>query len=398
MNFDYQSHAFDLAKSTGLHLCTGALLSKVFFPVVVKEGAAYGALLGAATSITEKAIFHLSPLEENAQNKTLIALATLAVAYIATTKLIAGPLLGRIAQEFSADKAFKLCLSSFGTYLGYTIWQKNSRKEPEPSHDPQGDSIPPTPLKDALNGFKDVHDKNKLGQTALHVATVAGDENAIATLLKAGADIHAKDEDGYTPIHAAAEERHVNAIELLLSNSANIQATDQDGCTPLHIAALFGYVNAIKTLFSKGADIHALDQKGDTPLHAAAFEGHVNAIETLLTSGADIHALDQKGHTPLHYAAYNGHVSAIELLLSNSANIHALDQDGSTPLHLAAFDGDVNAIETLLSNGADIHALDQKGCTPLQIAEEEGLEEAKKILQKAQEQRKWYNRLRFWGS
>ncbi|MCB1066612.1 MAG: hypothetical protein KDK56_00365 [Simkania sp.] len=37
----------DLAKTTTLQFCTGALISKIFFPVVVKEGAVFCAVMGA---------------------------------------------------------------------------------------------------------------------------------------------------------------------------------------------------------------------------------------------------------------------------------------------------------------------------------------------------------------
>ncbi|WP_420421121.1 ankyrin repeat domain-containing protein [Simkania sp.] len=297
MNFDYKNYQ-TYAVSIGLQLCSGTLLSKAIFPIIVKEGAIYSALLGTSLSAVETATFYTTSLEENLQNKTLIALATLALAYFATTRLIAGPLFGRISVNFDASKAFKLCLSSFATYMGYTIWKEKGQKETESSHDTNEENISSEDLKQALYGLKDVNDRDEYEQTALHLAAINGNDTSITTLLNASSDIHAKNNRDNTPLHFAAYKGHINAIEVLLKAGSDIHATNIDGYTPLHMAAEQGHVKAIEVLLKAGSDIHARDNSDWTALCLAVCFGYEKAIEVLLKAGSDIHAKDKEGITP----------------------------------------------------------------------------------------------------
>ena len=75
-------------------------------------------------------------------------------------------------------------------------------------------------------------------QTALHYASrILGimSSNIIASLLRSGADIHARDNLGRTPLHLAATYYNIVAIKALLDRGASVVAVDNNDKTPCDI-------------------------------------------------------------------------------------------------------------------------------------------------------------------
>lgn len=61
----------------------------------------------------------------------------------------------------------------------------------------------------------------KKGNTALHIASLAGQEEVVKLLVQHGASVNVQSQNGFTPLYMAAQENHDNVVKYLLSNGAN---------------------------------------------------------------------------------------------------------------------------------------------------------------------------------
>lgn len=83
-----------------------------------------------------------------------------------------------------------------------------------------------------LNGQANVNIKNAAGETALHIATYYGVENAVRLCLQRDASkINSTDNAGYTPLHWAAIKGFDPIIEILLAKGAEPKLKDKAGKT-----------------------------------------------------------------------------------------------------------------------------------------------------------------------
>ena len=78
----------------------------------------------------------------------------------------------------------------------------------------------------------------QIGQTAIHVAALHGNVEAMAALLDMGADPDVENSRGSTPLHfaAAAKRRALEACRLLLDAGADDGLSDQMGQLPYQMA------------------------------------------------------------------------------------------------------------------------------------------------------------------
>jgi hypothetical protein len=63
------------------------------------------------------------------------------------------------------------------------------------------------------------------GNTPLHIAALAGQEEVVRLLLHCDADVNARSQQGFTPLYMAAQENHVDLCKILLSNGAKSSIT-----------------------------------------------------------------------------------------------------------------------------------------------------------------------------
>ncbi|MGH0177252.1 UNVERIFIED_CONTAM: hypothetical protein FKN15_074851 [Acipenser sinensis] len=233
----------------------------------------------------------------------------------------------------------------------------------------------------------------KKGNTALHIAALAGQEQVVTELTNYGGNVNAQSQTGFTPLHIAAHYENLNVAQLLLNRGASVNFTPKNGITPLHIASRRGNVIMVKLLLDRGAQIDSQTKDELTPLHCAARNGHARIIEILLDHGAPIQAKTKNGLTPLHVAVHHNHLDVVKLLLSKGSSPHnsARNQlevatsllqfgasanseslQGVTPLHLAAQEGRPDMVDLLISNQANVNLGNKSGLIPLHLVAQEG--------------------------
>jgi len=164
-----------------------------------------------------------------------------------------------------------------------------------------------------------------VGDTPLHLAAAAVNQQAVKLLLEAGADANAENRRKAAPLHYACDPRpalkdvwnpkqQVAVIELLLKHDADIEKADRGGVTALHRAVRARSPEAVQRLLKAGAKVdRRLGKKQSTLLHlavhstgaggtAGAIDEQVKIIRLLLQHGADPSTPDATGKSALDAA------------------------------------------------------------------------------------------------
>lgn len=243
----------------------------------------------------------------------------------------------------------------------------------------------------------DVHRKNNVGKTALHIAARKNLPDAVKFLLEKGADPDAEDSVGETPLHEALKcdtrLRHpqdTRVVEELLRFGR--QGKGADPCaggmvalhTPLHMAAANNAVanlellaaaaalrGALDTPAPNGAGDESLVSFSETALWLAAHNGHVDAVDVLLRHGATPSASCNHPEypTPLWSALAGGHFEIAErLLATNAAAPDAPDAGGQRILHKYWRENQGRVVRLLLAHHAKPRVRDNSGTEPIHYA------------------------------
>jgi ankyrin len=59
------------------------------------------------------------------------------------------------------------------------------------------------------------------GNTALHIASLAGQDIIVTILVENGANVNAQSLNGFTPLYMSAQENHETVVRYLLAHGAN---------------------------------------------------------------------------------------------------------------------------------------------------------------------------------
>src|SRR6266571_4261560 len=103
------------------------------------------------------------------------------------------------------------------------------------------------------------------------------DAQTVSALLQRRVDSRERDADGNSALHVAALHGNAEAVELLLAAGVDGNGTNKYGATPLIYAA--GNPKKVRALLAHGADPNRASLLGTTPLIAAA--GYPNTAGSL---------------------------------------------------------------------------------------------------------------------
>ncbi|XP_056162937.1 ankyrin repeat-containing protein ITN1-like [Syzygium oleosum] len=247
--------------------------------------------------------------------------------------------------------------------------------------------------------------KNKLGNTALHIAVQRGNVEVVRYLLNEDLEpvywknagqksplylaIESNDSaihdvlfslslepskiEGLPPIHGAIMRSNRDLVAKILEKNVKLFAmTDSRGSNVFHLAASTFQSHIFELLGPKTEHLaRQWDMNGDLPIHIASKMDNVYQIEKL-------HLVSRfpngQGRTVLHVAAKYGRASTVKYILRHpelGEQINAIDHDGNTPLHLAAMYSQPAAlIALLLDERIELAVSNNKCLTAVDIARE----------------------------
>ncbi|KAG2445106.1 hypothetical protein HYH02_008973 [Chlamydomonas schloesseri] len=274
---------------------------------------------------------------------------------------------------------------------------------------------------------------NEFGQTALHVAALWGNVEAIQALVECGADVNITNSRGSTPLHfgASAKKNTLAACQALLDAGADTENVDMMGRQPYEMAeveevrqllggpdarifefASKGDAAGLRQLLEEGkakdepVSLRVVDSDGNTPLNLAITAESLGTVQVILEHDPSmVNYPDMSGSTPLHTAVEAGNTDVLKYLLSrqpppemNVQNMHnseyaqgswlyggeTLEPFDKTPLHTAVEAGDAELVRLLLDTGrCNVNLLDFDKAAPLHLALEAGDDELVELLLRA---------------
>lgn len=266
--------------------------------------------------------------------------------------------------------------------------------------------------------------RNKYGQSALHLAVMKESEAVIHLLLATGkVDAKAEDAVQQTPLFMAVKAGAVPIVKLLLATGeVDPNTKDEYGRTPLYMAVKAGAVPMVKLLLaSSEVDPDAKDEYGRTLFSKAAGLGVEPVMKSVLETGSLTGKVDPVSRAVLqdqHHARwqekfhtlqdYQMQIMLLEqqrkrrlqkhieqwrvtdeeaiavmnlLLATDRVNPDTRDNYGRTPLMIAVEKGSTKIVEMLLATDrVDPDTKNNERRTPLIIAVEKGLIEIVKML------------------
>lgn len=143
----------------------------------------------------------------------------------------------------------------------------------------------------------------------LFAAAQRGDSSAIQDAAKRGADVNAFGDRGRTALMVAAMYKQTDAVNTLLSLGAKVKITAKDdtGTTPLMYAVVGGDIGIVKALLAKGADPAAKTKDGKRAIDIAGSQNKQDIVALLKTKTGSGTASAKKSSKPaVDVTAYTG--------------------------------------------------------------------------------------------
>ncbi|KRE42605.1 ankyrin repeat domain-containing protein [Knoellia sp. Soil729] len=183
-------------------------------------------------------------------------------------------------------------------------------------------------------------------------AAAAGDVDAAAAALRAGADVETRDEHQRTPLLLAATSDEVEVARLLLEAGASPDALDDRHDTPWLVTGVTGSVAMLEALLPANPDLTIRNRYGGVSVIPASERGHVDYVRRVVQTGIDVDHVNDLGWTALLEAVILGdggphHQEIVEILLEAGADRDLADREGVTALEHARAKGQVEVARVL---------------------------------------------------
>lgn len=153
-------------------------------------------------------------------------------------------------------------------------------------------------------------------RTALMVAAMKGNSEAVKRILEYNANPNLVDMHGSSALYEAARNGHDEAMEVLLKHGAKLGVSEADAASRACQAVFDGDMLTLRRLLKAGLPVDAGDYDKRRAAHIAACEGNVAALKVLVEFGADLAVKDRWGNTPEDEANRVGAGQVVEYLKS----------------------------------------------------------------------------------
>ena len=276
-----------------------------------------------------------------------------------------------------------------------------------------------------LDRGANINAQSSVGNTALHMAILAGHQDLARLLLLKGANISLQNKNGKSVVQLARERGHLHWIQEgvpkevfrklltgpplhraiwsknyslvceLLETGHDIAEEDQERVTPWEYCILSADVKLAQLLVDHMEKHKSFNHVGNAVFeiglnHMTAFdytdqhswEKTVQICSKLLPFRRmfDRNLEFAKAESPISkykktfliWAAELGRISQVEFFLTCHSDVNAADTFGSTGLHYAVGNKDFDMVRLLIDKGANLNLKDRHGNTPLIAAEKTG--------------------------
>ncbi|KFP18612.1 Nuclear factor NF-kappa-B p100 subunit, partial [Egretta garzetta] len=193
---------------------------------------------------------------------------------------------------------------------------------------------------------------NNLQQTPLHLAVITKQPQVVQLLLQARADPTLLDRYGNSLLHLALQAGDEEMLRTLLAHLGSaapylLHLPNFHGLLPVHLAVKAKSLACLDLLVRKGADVNAVERQGGrTPLHLAVEMENLNMATHLVKKlGADVNRPTFAKNTPLHLAAGLGSPTLTKLLLKAGADVLCENDEPISPSSSEASDTDADPEE-----------------------------------------------------
>ena len=134
-------------------------------------------------------------------------------------------------------------------------------------------------------------------RTALMVASMNGEAEAVAKLLEYNASVNLTDMHGASALYEAAKNGHEAIVDSLIRHGAKLSMDEGLAASTLCQAVYNGDIPLLKRLLHAQIQVDAADYDERTASMIAAVEGNVAALKVLVEAGADLTLKDRWGNT-----------------------------------------------------------------------------------------------------
>lgn len=225
------------------------------------------------------------------------------------------------------------------------------------------------------------------GLTPLEMARQRGYDRLESILEHMTTDDRPSRADANAALLRAARAGDAEALAVALRAGADIETRDERDRTALLLAATYDRVVAAHVLVAMGADPDALDDRHDTPWLVTGVTGSVAMLEALLPANPDLSIRNRYGGLSPIPASERGHVDYVRRVVRTDVDLDHVNDLGWTAMLEAVILGDggrahQQIVEILLDAGADPTIADRDGVAPLQHAERRGYDEIARLLRR----------------
>ena len=199
-----------------------------------------------------------------------------------------------------------------------------------------------------------------VGNLPIHHAVMAGAFAALEYLLstEAGLDVNAKNSMGFTALFLAVIYNQIEAIRILGLAKAAMDEQNDAGETAVMVATVNNNLPAVQELITANANLDIPNAENMAPVHVAAKNNYHEILDLLIASGANINArigCQLIGVTALYLAVDALNLESVCIMLRYQQTLLDLVYENNlTVIFLAAKKHDARIFTTLFGKNADV--------------------------------------------